>query len=102
MSAIVVFLLVLAIALVVLGMIALIKKPASVYQNQPDQKNPMEGKQVVFIEDADDPENADGVRGHLKATGNSPEMKSDYVWLKRIIDIILSFGGLVLLLPIFL
>ena len=28
-----------------------------------DYRNPMEGKRVVFVEDSNDKENADGVRG---------------------------------------
>lgn len=102
MSAILVILLVFAIALVVLSVIALIRKPASVYHDQPDQKNPMEGKQVIFVEDENDPENADGVRGHLKATGDSAKKKTGYACLKRVIDIILSFGSLVALSPVFM
>ena len=31
-----------------------------------EYKNPMEGKKVVFVEDSEDRENADGVRGHLE------------------------------------
>ena len=36
-----------------------------------EYQNPMEGKQVVFVEDENDKENADGVRGHLEAIGAS-------------------------------
>ena len=32
-----------------------------------DYLNPMEGKKVVFVENSEDMENADGVRGHLIA-----------------------------------
>ena len=45
------------------------KKRSSVYDDEPDQKNPMEGKKVVFVEDENDSENADGVNGHLEAVG---------------------------------
>ena len=31
----------------------------------------MEGKKVVFVQDDNDPENADGIRGHLQAVGTS-------------------------------
>ena len=48
--------------LLLLGIIAIIKKPNSIFANQPDQKNPMEGEKVVFIADDNDAENADGVR----------------------------------------
>ncbi len=86
-----------------LAFIAFCKKKGSVYGNAPDQKNPMEGKQVIFVEDQHDDENADGVRGHLEAVGDSPVKKGVYnVFFKRLFDIILSFVGLVLLSPVFL
>ena len=61
--------------LLLLGIIAIIKKPNSIFANQPDQKNPMEGEKVVFIADDNDAENADGVRGHLEAVGESEKYK---------------------------
>ena len=66
-------------------------------------KNPMEGKKVVFVENPAEPENADGVRGHLEAIGSSEERRSlyDRFW-KRLIDIILSTLGLIILSPVFL
>lgn len=86
-----------------LGIIALLKKPSSIYKNQSEQKNPMEGKKVVFIEDENDKENADGVRGHLEAVGTSEKRTGIYEnVIKRIIDIVLSFGGLVVLSPVYL
>lgn len=86
-----------------LGLIALIKKPSSIYKNQPDQRNPMEGKKVKFVEDDNDKENADGVKGHLQEVGNSEKRKGFYEnFIKRLFDLILSFGGLVALSPIFL
>lgn len=102
MSAIVIILLVLLGVFVILGVIALIKKPSSVYRNQPGQQNPMENKTVVFVPDDADPENADGVRGHLEATGDVKASKNAYICFKRILDVVLSFGGLVLLSPVFL
>ena len=50
---------------------AKMKKDDSVYKDEPSEQNPMEGKKVVFIEDDNDLENADGVRGHLEAIGDS-------------------------------
>lgn len=77
------------------------KKGSSVYEDEPEQKNLMEGKSVIFVEDENDRENADGVRGHLKAIGESKHVPSTYEkYMKRGIDIILSFGGLVVLSPI--
>lgn len=78
------------------------KKPDSIYENNPIQKNPFEGKKVVFVEDENDQENADGVKGHLEAAGDSlytPKVYDKYV--KRVFDLLLSFGGLLLLSPVF-
>ena len=77
------------------------KKSSSIYENEPDQKNPMEGKKVIFVEDENDSENADGVRGHLEAVGEASHVPGIYEkYIKRGIDIVLSFGGLVLLSPV--
>lgn len=98
-----IILLVLLSVFVLLGIVALIKKPSSVYKNQPDKRNPMEGKKVVFVEDNSEPENADGVRGRLQAVGDSDKRTGFYEnIIKRLIDIILSFGGLVVLSPVYL
>ncbi|WP_302160112.1 sugar transferase [uncultured Ruminococcus sp.] len=89
-------------AFVALKAVAKKKKPDTVYDNEPEQKNPLEGKKVVFVEDENDKENADGVKGHLEAVGDSdyePKFYSKYV--KRGMDIIFSFGGLVVLSPVF-
>ena len=86
-----------------MGVIALNKKPESIYKNRPDQRNPMEGKKVVFIEVNSEPENADGVCGHLQAVGDGEKRTGIYeTVIKRILDIVLSFGGLVVLSPIYL
>lgn len=86
----------------VTGTIGFIKKKSSQYENEPEQKNPLEGKRVVFIPDENEAENADGVRGHLEAVGESKHHPGFYEkHVKRGIDIILSFGGLVLLGPVF-
>lgn len=93
-------------AYAVLDVIAKIKKPDSVYQNEPEQKNPMEGKKTVFIEDSSDKENADGKRGHLEAVGSSnARLREKNVYekyLKRALDKSLSFAGLVMLSPVML
>lgn len=88
-------------AFVGLAVVAKKKKASSVYEDDLTQKNPMEGKKVVFDEDENDKENADGVKGHLEATGDSDHTPGAYEkYVKRGIDIILSFGGLVVLSPI--
>lgn len=50
-----------------LEFMAIVKKPSSVYLNQPEQQNPMQGKIVVYVENPSEPLNADGVCGHLDA-----------------------------------
>lgn len=87
-----------------IGMKALAKakKGQTVYKNEPEEQNPFVGKKVVFVEDENDPENADGVKGHLEAVGDSEYKPGIYdKYIKRVIDIILSFGGLVILSPVF-
>ena len=65
--------------------------------------NPMEGKKVVFIEDSNDVENADGARGHLEAVGESQYKAGFYEkCIKRVLDVVLSGLGLVVLSPVFL
>lgn len=83
-------------------MIAKKKKGDSVFEKEKDQKNPFAGKKVVFVEDESDEENADGVRGHLEAVGETKKSKGIYDrYIKRAIDVVLSFGGLVVLSPIY-
>lgn len=65
--------------------------------------NPMEGKKVIFVEDKNDVVNADGVYGHLEAVGEStykPNLYEKYV--KRILDVMLSGMGLIVLSPVYL
>ena len=78
------------------------KKSSSIYEDDKEQKNPFEGKKVVLIEDENDKENADGVKGHLEATGDADYNPSFYEKkIKRAIDVVLTFGGLVVLSPVF-
>ena len=87
----------------VLTFLAAISKPGSIYLGKPNEKNPMEGKMVRFVTDSSEKENADGVRGHLEAIGESTVKKGFYIgFVKRAVDIIMSFFGLVLLSPVFL
>lgn len=79
------------------------KKADSIYNFEPEQKNPFEGKKVKFVEDSMEPANADGVCGHLEAVGDVEYKEGFYSkYVKRCIDIILSFGGLVILSPVLL
>ena len=78
------------------------KKGDSIYEKDARQKNPMEGKRVIFVMDENDAENADGIRGHLEAVGDACYIPGIYDrYIKRGLDIILSFGGLVLLAPVY-
>lgn len=88
---------------ILLEIVALIKRPSSRYKDKPSEQNPMEGRTVRFVENTSEPENADGVRGHLEATGIASHRAGFYERLiKRLLDIILSFFGLVILSPVFL
>ena len=78
------------------------KKPDYTYKNEPEERNPLAGQKVVFVQDDNDAENADGVRGHLEAVGVSSNKDSFYSkYGKRAFDIVLSFGGLVVLAPVY-
>ena len=82
-------------------LLAKMNYPKSVFENEPEQKNPFEGRKVTFVENENDPENADGTRGHLEAIGNSMPVETFYQkYVKRGIDILLSFLGLLLLSPL--
>lgn len=79
------------------------KKGSSIYNNDSNEKNPLEGHKVIFVPDENDSENADGVRGHLESIGMSEYKPKFYEkHIKRAIDVVLSFGGLVVLSPIYL
>ena len=88
----------------VLNLVAKAKKRDSIYADEPDQQNPMEGKSVIFTEDESEPENADGKKGHLTATGESKSSTRHQSFyercVKRTIDKTISFAGLVLLSPV--
>ena len=93
---------VLGTAFVAMNIVAKKSKSTSVYDNNPEEKNPLEGKKVVFIENENEPKNADGIHGHLEAVGEVEYVPTVYdKYFKRGIDIILSFGGLVALSPVF-
>lgn len=86
-------------------MIAGVKIASNIQKKQcrEDSKNPFEGKKVIFVENEEDPENADGVRGHLEPVSASAYTPSFYdKYVKRGLDIVLSFGGIVALCPILL
>lgn len=76
--------------------------PHSVYADQLEEQNPMQGRRVKFVEDENDPVNADGKQGHLEAVANTTHIPTFYEkYIKRGFDIVLSFGGLVVLSPVY-
>lgn len=78
------------------------KKAKSVYKNEPEQQNSMKGKKIIFVENEDDPINADGKKGHLEVIGESEHFPTVYEkYIKRSIDIFLAFCGFVVLSPVF-
>lgn len=78
------------------------KKSDYTYKNEPAEQNPFAGKKVVFVQDDNDDENADGVRGHLEVVSVSVQQQSLYSkYGKRMLDVVLSFGGLVALSPVY-
>lgn len=86
-----------------LSLVGVLKKSSSIYKNKPEEQNPMEGKMVRFVEDENESENADGVRGHLEAIGDSNPKSVFYEkYVKRGFDVILSFSGLIILSPVLL
>ena len=89
-------------AFVITSVVAKNKKKHSIYENESEEKNPLEGKKVVFVPNEEEKMNADGVRGHLEAIGQSDYSPSFYERkVKRALDVVLSFGGLVVLSPVF-
>lgn len=76
--------------------------PKSVYADQTEEQNELKGKKVVFIEDENDPVNADGLQGHLEAVGVVEYVPTVYEkYIKRGIDVVLSFCGLIILSPVY-
>lgn len=97
------FLIIVIAIIIVMALVAIVKKPGSVYKNKPEEQNPMEGKKVRFVVDENEKENSDGVKGHLEAVDSTNHKAGVYEKVvKRCLDIVLSFFGLVILLPIFL
>lgn len=89
-------------AFIGLKVLTFLRKGDSQYSNEPEQQNSLEGKKVIFVPDENDLENADGIRGHLEAVGESDYKPSIYEkYIKRAMDVVLSFGGLVVLSPIY-
>ena len=56
--------------------------PDSVYANQPEEQNPVQGRKVVFVENANDPVNADGKQTLRNIYDNNQCEKSDRMQLK--------------------
>lgn len=98
-----VVILILVVVFLLMYVLAMIKRPGSRYKDKPEEQNPMQGKMVRFVEDSSEKENADGIRGHLEAIGPSSHKAGIYEKVvKRILDLVLSFAGLIVLSPVFL
>ncbi len=98
-----IFWMVILAAIAIIAILAVMKKPGSVYQDKSDEWNPMQGKMVRFVENDEEKENADGVRGHLESMGVCNHKAGLYEkYGKRFIDIILSLIGILILSPVFL
>lgn len=94
---------VLGLLFLCLEVFAFIKRENSRYLNNKNECNPFEGKKVVFIENDNNEINADGRKGYLKEVGCIEVKYTFYTkYIKRLLDIILSFFGLLILSPIFL
>lgn len=78
------------------------KKNSSIYSGENEEKNSLEGCKVIFVPNETEELNADGERGHLEAIGKSDYIPSFYEkYVKRAFDVLLSFGGFVVLSPVF-
>lgn len=86
----------------IMSILARKKKKSSVYEGDSYETNPFEGKKVIFVENDTDKENADGVKGHLEAIGDSDYVPGFYDrYVKRWFDVVISFFGLLILSPVF-
>lgn len=91
-------LLILLIIFIILSILAFISESNSLIKD-----TPYVNKKVVFIKDDKDKENADGIKGHLEVVGDLNYKRSFYdKYIKRLLDIIISFFGLVILSPVLL
>ncbi len=87
----------------IMTILAFIKRPDYIYKSEPHEQNPMQGKKVSFVEDESDPINADGLHGHLVAVGETSHKAGFYeAVVKRFLDILFSFFGLIILSPVYL
>ena len=103
MNIIVLILEIIGIIALILCILGLINKPFSIYANDKSEQNPLEGQKVVFVENENDPANADGVKGHLETVGAETHRASFYeLIIKRFFDIIMSLFGMIILSPVFL
>lgn len=102
MKYLIITLAILILFIIGISLIVWFQRRDSIYKNKPEQRNPFENKKVVFVENETDEENADGVKGHLEAVGTADYRSGFYEIIKRIIDLVVSFWGLVILSPVFL
>lgn len=92
----------LSAAFTVMNIIAKKQRKNDRYKNNPCEQNPMYKQRVVFVEDENDSVNADGKRGHLEAAGTIEHIPTLYEkYIKRGLDVVLSFAGMVVLAPVY-
>ena len=82
--------------------VGIAKKSFSSSKNAHSVQNPKESKLVCFVDNEEETENADGINQHLETIGAINHKAGFYEKvIKRFIDFFLSFGGLILLSPLF-
>lgn len=87
----------------IMCVLAKIQRKNDIYLNDPDEQNPMFKKKVVFVEDENEPVNADGKKGHLETIGEKEYRQTVYEkYIKRWIDVVLCFFGVLVCSPIYL
>ena len=86
-----------------LNIFARFSNKKSVYKNELGLKDSLMGKKEVFVSDKNDEKNIVGVRKSLEAVDASKPKPGFYEkYIKRIMAIVLSFGELVVLSPVYL
>lgn len=91
----------LGLAFTVMSIIAKLQRDNDKYKLDSSLQNPFYKKKVRFIENENEPANADGKCGHLEAVGESDYTPTFYAkYIKRGFDIVLSFFGMIVLAPV--
>lgn len=93
-----------AIIFALLSAVAVLNKPKSVFKDEPEQEILWRGNLLFsFLTMRMKTADADGVKGHLEVVGYSKHCKSiyeKYINIKRTLDVVASFFGLIILSPV--